>query len=76
MTGEAQSDVLGPDETLVRVSDGFLDYFDDDTAAIAAAARLKTDCAGPQEFVDRATAFALEQGLDDDIPVMVLHRRR
>lgn len=71
---EAHNDVLSPGETLVVVSDGFLDYFDDDTAAISAAAELKTDCTSPQEFVDRATAFALERGLDDDITVVVLHR--
>jgi hypothetical protein len=72
---EARQEHLGPGETLVVVSDGFLDYFDDDTAAIAAAAQLKADAADPQEFVDRATAFALQRGLEDDVTVVVLHRR-
>ncbi|WP_309126089.1 SpoIIE family protein phosphatase, partial [Kocuria sp.] len=72
---EAHDDVLAPGETLVVVSDGFLDYFSDDTAAIRAAAQLMADTADPQEFVDRATAFALERGLEDDVTVVALHRR-
>ncbi|MHC5558853.1 PP2C family protein-serine/threonine phosphatase [Kocuria sp. U4B] len=72
---EAHDDVLAPGETLVVVSDGFLDYFSDDTVAIRAAAQLMADTADPQEFVDRATAFALERGLEDDVTVVALHRR-
>jgi serine/threonine protein phosphatase PrpC len=71
---QARSEGLVPGETLVVVSDGFLDYFPDDTAAIQAAARLKTDCATPQELADRATDFALGRGLEDDVTIVVLHR--
>lgn len=57
------------------ISDGSLDYFASDMEAMEAAEKLETDCVRPEEFVDRATAFALERGLEDGITVVVLHRR-
>lgn len=65
---------LAPGETLVVVSDGFLDFFDDVEAALAAATAITVVAPTPADLVERVTAYALDRPQPDDVTVVALHR--
>lgn len=66
--------VLEAGETLLVVSDGFLDYFADIDEAIASAAAANATAATAAELVERCTGYARSAGLDDDSTVLALRR--
>ncbi|WP_387741775.1 PP2C family protein-serine/threonine phosphatase [Kocuria nitroreducens] len=74
ITWGAHRENLAPGETLLVVSDGFLDYFPDIPAALAKAAEAARSSATAQELVTRLTAYALAHGLDDDATALALRR--
>jgi hypothetical protein len=74
ITWEAHSETLAPGETLLVVSDGFLDYFPDIPTAVAKAAEAAAASATAQELVARLTAYALAHGLEDDATALALRR--
>jgi hypothetical protein len=71
---EVHGTVLEPGETLVVVSDGFLDFFAtlDETLEQARAAGIVA--LPPEELVERAVAYAGMKGHEDDITVVALRR--
>ncbi len=74
ITWGAHQELLAPGETLLVVSDGFLDYFPDIPAALAKAAEAARTSATARELVARLTAYALAHGLEDDATALVLRR--
>jgi serine phosphatase RsbU (regulator of sigma subunit) len=66
---------LRPGDTLVAVSDGFLDFFDDTSTALARLTALCRDSGSAQEMVDRMSDLARQQVPTDDITVVVVRRR-
>jgi len=73
-TWTAHPETLAPGETLLVVSDGFLDYFPDVPTALASAAEAARTSATAQELVARLTAYALARGLEDDATALALRR--
>ena len=71
---EVHRTFLEPGETLVLVSDGFLDFFAtlEETLEHALAAGLVD--LPPAELVERAVAYAGMKGHEDDITVVALRR--
>ncbi|MEX5259312.1 PP2C family protein-serine/threonine phosphatase [Kocuria sp. CPCC 205263] len=73
-TWTAHTTTLAPGETLLVVSDGFLDYFPDMDTALARAAEANTTSATAAHLVERLTRFATARGLDDDTTALALRR--
>lgn len=73
-TWDAHSETLAPGETLLVVSDGFLDYFPDIPTAVAKAGEVARTSATAQELVACLTAYALAHGLEDDATALALRR--
>ena len=65
---------LAPGDTLVSVSDGFLDYFDSTSAALAAALRINRESADAQELVDRMFQTVGDAPRTDDLTVVAIRR--
>lgn len=68
------STVLEPGETLLVVSDGFLDYFTDLDDALEAATTANARSATTAELVATCAGYATSAGLDDDSTVLALRR--
>jgi len=71
---DLHSTVLAPGETLVVVSDGFLDFFPTLEDTLEQVARAGLHRLPPQELVERAVSFARAQGHPDDVTVVALRR--
>ena len=61
-------------DTLVVVSDGILDFFDEPTQALEALSELGDLHLSAQEMVDRITEFAEKSGPLDDVTVVIVKR--
>ncbi|MFF0944171.1 PP2C family protein-serine/threonine phosphatase [Kocuria sp. CPCC 205300] len=68
------STLLVPGETLLVVSDGFLDYFTDIDEAVEVATAANARAATAAELVERCAGYARSAGLDDDSTVLALRR--
>lgn len=68
------STVLEPGETLLVVSDGFLDYFADIDEAVEVAAAASAGAATVTELVEKCAGYAKSAGPDDDSTVLALRR--
>ncbi|MEX5236257.1 PP2C family protein-serine/threonine phosphatase [Kocuria arenosa] len=73
-TWDLHSTVLEPGETLVVVSDGFLDFFPSLEETLDRAVGAEIHHLPVAELVDRAVAFARTQGHPDDVTVVALRR--
>jgi serine phosphatase RsbU (regulator of sigma subunit) len=70
----AHTDHLAPGETLMSVSDGFLDFYLDETAAIAGAIRATSKTTTAAELVERMIAFSARHVAADDVTVAIVRR--
>lgn len=70
----AHSAYLAPGDTLVSVSDGFLDYFDDTRAALTAALTINGSRPTAQEMVDQMCRLGGDAPRSDDLTVVVVRR--
>lgn len=66
--------VLEPGDTLVVISDGFLDFFPTLDEALGQTFKSGIAAASPAELVERAVAFAGMKGHEDDLTVVALKR--
>jgi hypothetical protein len=66
--------ILAPGETLVIVSDGFLDHFATVEAAMERAAQTVHAGGSAQQIVDRFRSFASTHAMTDDATVVILSR--
>lgn len=73
-TWEVHTTTLLPGQTLLVVSDGFLDFFDDLEAAISTAATLNTLATTAEELVALCSDYASSSGAEDDTTVFTLQR--
>ncbi len=73
-TWQLHSTVLEPGETLVVISDGFLDFFPTLEETLEQAVGASIPELPVAEVVDRAVAFAQAQGHPDDVTVVALRR--
>lgn len=73
---DTRSTVLQPGETLVVVSDGFLDFFPSLEETLERALRADPAGMAAQELVDRAIGFARRHGHPDDVTAVALRRLR
>lgn len=71
---EVHSTVLEPGETLVVVSDGFLDFFPTLEETLEHVLAAGIGILPPEQLVDRAIAYAGMKGHDDDVTVVALQR--
>ncbi|GAA1748888.1 PP2C family protein-serine/threonine phosphatase [Kocuria aegyptia] len=71
---DLHSTVLEPGETLVVVSDGFLDFLPSLEETLDRAVGAEIHGLPVAELVDRAVAFARVQGRPDDVTVVALRR--
>lgn len=74
MTWKAHTTTLAPGETLLVVSDGFLDFFADLDSAILQAADVVHEAVTAHQIVERFTAYAQAHAHTDDVTVVALHR--
>lgn len=65
---------LTPGESLVVVSDGYLDFFPVVEEALQVAADVVAACSSAEEVVARFADYAGDRSLADDATVVVLHR--
>lgn len=72
-TWTAHTERLAPGETLISVSDGFLDLIPDLDEAIARGITASDAAPSAQALVDRMTAFT-DQAPTDDVTVVVVRR--
>ncbi|MFI7585087.1 PP2C family protein-serine/threonine phosphatase [Kocuria sp. M1N1S27] len=73
-TWKAHSTTLAPGETLLVVSDGFLDSFTDLDSAIIRAANVVHEAVTAEQIIERFTAYAQAHAHTDDVTVVALHR--
>jgi hypothetical protein len=73
-TWRLRTATVAPGETLVVVSDGYLDFYPSLEEALGLAHRAGLHRVGATGLVERATAFARAQGHDDDITIMAVSR--
>lgn len=73
-TWKAHTTTLAPGETLLVVSDGFLDFFADLDSAIAQAAEVVHEAVTAEQIVEHFTSYAQTHAHTDDITVVALHR--
>ena len=71
---ESHTAHLAPGETLMAVSDGFLDFYDNTADAIAGAIRSTAETTTAQELVDRMVAFSARHVPTDDLTVVIVRR--
>jgi serine phosphatase RsbU (regulator of sigma subunit) len=71
---QAHDFVLDKGDTLVVVSDGILDFFDDPSDGLAALSELGERRLSAQEMVDELTTFVERSGPTDDVTVVVVKR--
>lgn len=68
------STTLAPGETLVVISDGYLDFYPTLEEPLALVREAELHRLGAAELVDRLTRFARGQGHEDDITALALSR--
>ncbi|WP_194288509.1 PP2C family protein-serine/threonine phosphatase [Ornithinicoccus halotolerans] len=73
---EVASTVLEPGETMLAVSDGLLDFFDNPREAVAAAAEAAAQSETVAELVATIADFAAQRSPLDDVSVLALRRDR
>jgi serine phosphatase RsbU (regulator of sigma subunit) len=73
-TWDLHTDALAPGETLLVVSDGFLDFFADLHEAVATAAALNSLAATAEELVVLCNDYADSAVAEDDTTVLALRR--
>lgn len=73
-TWEMHTTTLDPGETLLVVSDGFLDFFPDLDTALTKAVDVISSCSSAEQIVERFTDYARTLGHPDDTTVVALHR--
>lgn len=73
-TWDLHTDTLQPGETLLVVSDGFLDFFADLEEAVATAAALNTLATTVEELVALCIDYADSSVAQDDTTVLALRR--
>lgn len=73
-TWQARTTVLGPGETLVVISDGYLEFFPTLEEALAQVMGAGLGQVPAQELVDRAGAYARTRAHTDDVTVVALRR--
>ncbi|GAB2615112.1 hypothetical protein GCM10009696_20990 [Kocuria himachalensis] len=73
-TWDLHTDTLQPRETLLVVSDGFLDFFADLEEAVATAAALNTLATTAEELVALCIDYADSSAAQDDTTVLALRR--
>lgn len=73
-TWSTHTTTLAPGETLLVVSDGFLDFFTDLDSAIVRAADVVHEAVTAEQIVERFTAYARARAHTDDVTVVALHR--
>lgn len=74
-TWEVHTTTLLPGQTLLVVSDGFLDFFDDLEQAVSTAAALNTLATTAEELVALCSDYAGSAGSEDDTTVLALRRK-
>ena len=67
---------LGPGDTFISVSDGWLDYFDSVQQAATAAVGIVRSSSSAQGIVDAMGRFSAEHLATDDLTVVVLRKPR
>jgi serine phosphatase RsbU (regulator of sigma subunit) len=65
---------LGPGDTLITVSDGWLEFFDTVESAAAEAVRVVLESSSAQQVVNQMGHFGVGQVLVDDLTVVVVRR--
>ncbi|MEX5303495.1 PP2C family protein-serine/threonine phosphatase [Kocuria sabuli] len=73
-TWQVHTTTLLPGQTLLVVSDGFLDFFDDLEAAVSTAATLNALATTAEELVTLCSDYAASTGAEDDTTVLALRR--
>jgi serine phosphatase RsbU (regulator of sigma subunit) len=73
-TWDIHTDTLEPGQTLLVVSDGFLDFFDDLEEALSTAAALNTLATTAEELVALCSDYADSSEAQDDTTVLALRR--
>ncbi|MHC5560766.1 PP2C family protein-serine/threonine phosphatase [Kocuria sp. U4B] len=73
-TWQTHRTTLAPGETLVVVSDGFLDFFPTLEETLERARQARLHRLPVAELVERATAFARATGHPDDVTVVAVRR--
>ncbi|MGQ1838630.1 PP2C family protein-serine/threonine phosphatase [Kocuria turfanensis] len=73
-TWRTRTTVLDPGETLVVISDGYLEFFPSLEDALAQVIDAGLGQLPAQELVDRVAAFARTRGHADDVTVVALRR--
>jgi serine phosphatase RsbU (regulator of sigma subunit) len=71
---DVHSTVLEPGETLIVVSDGYLDFFPTLEETLRQALGAGVGSLRPEELVDRAAAFSALKGHEDDVTILALRR--
>ncbi|HET6919788.1 MAG TPA: SpoIIE family protein phosphatase, partial [Jiangellaceae bacterium] len=71
---QSHTALLAPGETLMSVSDGFLDFYDTTANAIAGAIRATAETVTAQQLVDRMVAFSARHLPTDDLTVVIVRR--
>lgn len=71
---ESRDFALDPGDSLVVVSDGILDFFDDPSEALGALCELQAEGLTAQGMVDRISEFTERSGATDDVTVVVVKR--
>nr|WP_255459753.1 SpoIIE family protein phosphatase [Micrococcus sp. TA1] len=69
-----QTTTLEPGETLVVISDGYLDFFPTLEESVDFAYRSGLHRLGAAELVERMTAYARGRGHDDDLTILAVSR--
>lgn len=71
-TGQEQGANLGPGDTFITLSDGWLDYFDSVSDAAAAAVRIMLGSSSAPSIVDHIGGFSRCVTPDDDLTVIAV----
>jgi hypothetical protein len=70
----AQEAHLGPGDTFIAVSDGFLDFFAHPRDGLAEVQRMVLEADDARDVVDRVVRFSMKHVPLDDVTVVVLRR--
>jgi len=71
---QEQGATLGPGDTFITLSDGWLDYFDSVPRAAAVAVRIVMESSSAQSIVDQIGGFSTCVTPDDDLTVIAVRR--
>jgi serine phosphatase RsbU (regulator of sigma subunit) len=71
---QEQAATLGPGDTFITLSDGWLDYFETVPRAAAAAVQIVLESPSAQSIVDQIGGFSSCVTPDDDLTVIAVRR--